>query len=66
MKALIAVKHAMLVVWNILATATSAPIPGPSTSSGVAPPRPGARAVGELEALGYRVTPHRSSPAVVT
>ncbi|MGO9035823.1 MAG: IS110 family transposase, partial [Mycobacterium sp.] len=57
MKALVAVEHAMLVAaWNMLTNGEFYRDPGPDYYTRRVPAKTKARAVRQLESLGYRVT----------
>jgi hypothetical protein len=57
MKALVAVEHAMLVAaWNMLTNGEFYRDPGADYYTRRVPAKTKARAIGQLEALGYRVT----------
>ena len=57
MKALVAVEHAMLVAaWNMLTNGEFYRDPGPDYYTRRVPTKTKARAVRQLESLGYRVT----------
>lgn len=57
MKALVALEHAMLIAaWHMLNTGTLYRDPGPDYFTLRTPTRTKARAIGQLQALGYHVT----------
>ena len=57
MKALVAVEHAILTaVWNMLTTGELYKDPGPDYYTRLQPAKTRARAINQLEALGFMVT----------
>lgn len=57
MRAIVAVEHAMVIAaWNLLTNGDSYRDPGPNYYTAHQPAAAKARAVNQLQALGYRVT----------